>query len=76
MTATVAPTVRTLRITPAELKKHMDTWQPVTVLDVRAPQAYEKATKRIRGDIRVNPERLDEESANLPKDQLTVAYCT
>jgi hypothetical protein len=76
MTATVAPTVRTLRITPAELKKHMHTWQPVTILDVRAPQVYEKGTKRIRGDIRVNPEHFDEELPNLPKDQLTVVYCT
>lgn len=76
MNATVAPTVKTLRITPAELKKHMDTWQPVTVLDVRAPTVYAKATKRIRGDIRVDPEHLDRSLPDLPKDQLTVAYCT
>jgi rhodanese-related sulfurtransferase len=66
----------TLRITPAELKKHMESWQPVTVLDVRAPHAYEEATIRVRGDIRVDPEDLDTLPEDLPKDQLTVTYCT
>jgi rhodanese-related sulfurtransferase len=64
-----------LRIEPQELKARLDAGEQVTILDCRAPDAYDASNQRIPGDIRVLPEQLRID-ANWPKDQLTVAYCT
>jgi hypothetical protein len=72
-TTTAAP--ETLRIEPRDLKGRLDSGQPVTILDVRAPQAYDASAEKIAGDIRVSPDEFGIDAA-WPKDRLTVAYCT
>jgi hypothetical protein len=47
----------------------------ITLLDVRSSQAYNASSQRIHGDLRINPDDLHI-LPRLPKDQLTVAYCT
>jgi hypothetical protein len=64
-----------LRISPAEVKKHIQDRQPITILDARSDNAYYDADNRIRGDIRIEPRHLGIDPA-WPKEQLTVAYCT
>jgi rhodanese-related sulfurtransferase len=71
-----APAVtRSLRISPAELKKQMDSHQPVTILDARSEKDYGESDQRIRGDIRIDPEDLHD-LPELPKDRPTMVYCT
>ena len=64
-----------LRVTPAEVMRHMDAREFVSMIDVRSTHAYSQSAQRIRGDFRVNPDDLHILPL-LPKEQLTVAYCT
>jgi rhodanese-related sulfurtransferase len=61
------------RIDAAELKERMEAGEACTVLDGRAPQAWESSAVKIRGAIRVDPHdfRVD---PSWPKDRLTVVY--
>lgn len=65
---------RTPRIAAAEVRQRMEAREFVTILDVRAFDAYDGADRHIRGDLRVDPDDLHI-LPTLPKDQLTVAYC-
>jgi len=75
MAATHQAAQSTLRITADEVRRRMASGEPVSVLDVRSPKAYDAAESRIRGDIRVEPDDLPD-NPPWPKGQLTVAYCT
>ncbi len=66
---------RLLRIDAQELKRRMDAGEPVTVLDARAPQAWDASDRKIRGAVRMPADNLHIDAA-WPKDRLTVAYCT
>jgi hypothetical protein len=64
-----------LRISAEDLKGCLEPGQPVTVLDARSPKAWDASGVKIRGAIRVQPDRFRPAPTWL-KDQLTVAYCT
>ncbi len=75
MASPTAPTAQSLRIRPEDLKTRLDAGESVTILDVRAPKAWESSDERIPGDIRVDPEHVPTPPP-WPKDRLTVTYCT
>jgi hypothetical protein len=68
-------TNRLLRMDAKELKRRMDSGEPVTILDVRGPQAWDSADIKIRGAVRTPPDALPADPP-WPKDRLTVAYFT
>jgi len=68
-------TNRLLRIDPEELKRRMESGELVTILDVRAPEAWETSDRKIRGAIRRNAANLNLDTS-WPKERLTVTYCT
>jgi len=72
-TTTTAPD--TMRIEPGDLKARVDSDQQVTILDVRAPQAYDASAEKIAGAIRMSPDEFRIDPA-WPKDRLAVTYCT
>ncbi|HEY1678404.1 MAG TPA: rhodanese-like domain-containing protein [Candidatus Sulfotelmatobacter sp.] len=48
----------------------------VQVVDVRSHGYYDVGAERIFGSIRIEPNNLDEEIKNLPKDKDIYVYCT
>lgn len=50
--------------------------QNLLVVDVRSHGYYDSGAARIRGSIRVEPNNLEEEIKNLPKDKDIYVYCT
>jgi hypothetical protein len=48
----------------------------VLIADVRSHGYYDRGTERIKGSIRIEPNNLDEEIKNLPKDKDLYLYCT
>jgi membrane protein DedA with SNARE-associated domain len=48
----------------------------VLIVDVRSHGYYNAGAERIRGSIRIEPNNLDEEIKNLPKDKDIYLYCT
>lgn len=66
--------VRTVTVT--QLRRMLDHHEPVTVLDVRSRAAYEHADASIPGSLRIDPHDIPARMGELPRDRLTVAYCT
>lgn len=48
----------------------------VLLMDVRSHGYYDAGTARIKGSIRLEPNNLKEELANIPKDKDIYVYCT
>jgi membrane protein DedA with SNARE-associated domain len=48
----------------------------ILVADVRSHGYYNADTQRIKGSIRIEPNNLEEEIKNLPKDREIYLYCT
>jgi membrane protein DedA with SNARE-associated domain len=48
----------------------------VLIVDVRSHGYYDVGAERIHGSIRIEPNNLDEEIKNLPKDKDIYLYCT
>ena len=48
----------------------------VLIVDVRSHGYYDRGAERIKGSIRIEPNNLDEEIKNLPKDKDIYLYCT
>jgi membrane protein DedA with SNARE-associated domain len=48
----------------------------VLIVDVRSHGYYDSGTARIKGSIRIEPNNLEEEIKNLPKDKDIYLYCT
>jgi membrane protein DedA with SNARE-associated domain len=48
----------------------------VLVVDVRSHGYYDARVERIKGSIRIEPNNLEEEIKNLPKDKDLYLYCT
>jgi membrane protein DedA with SNARE-associated domain len=48
----------------------------VQIVDVRSHGYYDVGAERIRGSIRIEPNNLEEEIKNLPKDKDIYLYCT
>jgi len=47
----------------------------VVILDVRAPDDWEKSDKKIKGAVRKDPKDVKTWAATLPKDKKIVLYC-
>jgi len=48
----------------------------ILLADVRSHGYYDAETQRIKGSIRIEPNNLEEEIKNLPKDREIYLYCT
>ena len=53
-----------------------DTANQVQIVDVRSHGYYDVGSERIKGSIRIEPNNLEEEIKNLPKDKDIYLYCT
>lgn len=65
------------RITVDEVQQRIDRGEPVVFLDSRSEKSWEESDIRIRGAIRVPPDKIDEHLGKVPPTQgLMVSYCT
>jgi rhodanese-related sulfurtransferase len=48
----------------------------ILIVDVRSHGYYDAGAERIIGSIRIEPNNLEEEIKNLPKDKDIYLYCT
>ena len=63
------------RISPEDVKTRLEDLEALTVLDVRGERSWESSGEKIRGAVRLSPENFHVDPS-LPRDWLTVAYCT
>jgi len=59
-------------------KKVIKSWlsdPQVIILDVRAPKDWNPSDKKIRGEVRRDPDKVKTWAADLPKDKKIVLYC-
>jgi len=66
------------RVPVAELARRLasDEGHSIVIADVRSHGYYDANSQRIAGSIRVEPNNLEEEIKNLPKDREIYLYCT
>lgn len=64
------------RITAEEVLRRMHRGEPVTIVDTRSPEAWEKSDRKIRGAIRVPASELEQQIDRIPRSDPVVTYCT
>jgi rhodanese-related sulfurtransferase len=66
------------RVQVAEIAEKLasDERAKVLIADVRSHGYYDATAQRIAGSIRIEPNNLDEELKNVPKDKEIYLYCT
>ena len=68
--------VRTARLEPEELKRMIDSGNPVFIVDLRHPLDYLPDPRVLPGAIRLTPDKLVELSDEIPRDRDIILYCT
>lgn len=68
--------VRTARLEPEELKRLIDSGNPVFIVDLRHPLDYLPDPRVLPGAVRLTPDKLVEQSDEIPRDRDIVLYCT
>lgn len=68
--------VRMARLEPEELKRMMDREQPVFIVDLRHPLDYLPDPRTLPGALSLTPDKLMEQSGQIPRDQEIVLFCT
>lgn len=68
--------VRSSRLEPEELKKMIDSGQPVYIVDLRHPLDYLPDPRVLPGAVRLTPDKLVERKDEIPLDRDIVLYCT
>lgn len=69
-------TLRIARITPAELKRKIDTGPAPVIVDLRHSLDFEADTVVIPGAVHMSPEELERHSQEIPRDRDVILYCT
>ena len=66
------------RVQVEELARRLASEKPsqVSIVDVRSHGYYDSGASRIKNSIRIEPNNLEEEIKNLPKDKDIYLYCT
>jgi rhodanese-related sulfurtransferase len=64
------------RITPDDLKRRIDAHERITIIDTRAPEAWNRSQVQLPGAVRLAPYEGESHVSDFPRDQLVVTYCT
>jgi membrane protein DedA with SNARE-associated domain len=68
--------LRLARITPEELRAKMKAGEDVMVVDLRHSLSFEADPELIPGARWIDPESLEKQPSDLPRDREVVLYCT
>lgn len=64
------------RVTVDEIKERMDRGEQFTFIDTRNPEAWEEATMKLPGAIRVPEKEVENHLSDIPHDRTAITYCT
>lgn len=64
------------RVTVDEVKERMDRGEEFTFVDTRNPKAWEEATTKLPGAIRVPADEIEERLDEIPHNRTVITYCT
>ena len=64
------------RVTVDEVKERMERGEQFTFVDTRNPKAWEEATMKLPGAIRVPAEEVENHLGTIPHDRTVITYCT
>jgi rhodanese-related sulfurtransferase len=64
------------RITPTQIKLHMERGEQVLFVDVRNPNAWAASPFQLPGAVRIPLAEIGNHVAELPRDRTIVTYCT
>jgi rhodanese-related sulfurtransferase len=62
-------------ITPAELKAKIEKNEPVTIVDLRAPNTFAQSDNTIKGSVHTAVRKVAFRLRNTPPDKEIVTYC-
>jgi membrane protein DedA with SNARE-associated domain/rhodanese-related sulfurtransferase len=68
--------VRMARLEPTDLKRMMDEGERVFIVDLRHPLDYLPDPRTLPGALSLTPDKLVEQSGQIPRDQEIVLFCT
>jgi membrane protein DedA with SNARE-associated domain/rhodanese-related sulfurtransferase len=68
--------VETARLDPVELKHMLDSGENPFIVDLRHPLDYLPDPRVLPGALRISPNKLLEQSAEIPRDRDIILYCT
>lgn len=68
--------LRIARITPAELKRRIDTGEAVMIVDLRHSLDFGADSVVIPGAVHMSPEELERRAQEIPRDREVILYCT
>ena len=64
------------RVTVDEVKERMDRGEEFTFVDTRNAKAWEEATTKLPGAIRVPADEIEERLDDIPHNRTVITYCT
>lgn len=65
-----------LKVTVAQVQQWMDEGEPLVFLDSRADAAWNVATTKVPGSLRVSPTDVEPYLSQIPRDRRIIVYCT
>lgn len=66
----------TSKLSPREVKARMDRGEALVFIDARNPRAWQEATTKLPGAIRVPADDVADHLGEIPRDRTVIAYCT
>ncbi|HEY2933785.1 MAG TPA: rhodanese-like domain-containing protein [Acidobacteriota bacterium] len=63
------------KVTIDDLKGRLERREPLLVLDVRSPKAWEESDAQLPGAMRIPPDEVGEHLEEFPRDRPIIAYC-
>lgn len=64
------------RITVDEIKRRMDTGEPILFIDLRNHKAWSESDVKLPGAVRIPLKAIEQRVDELPHDRLIIPYCT
>jgi hypothetical protein len=64
------------KVTVEQVQKWIDENEPLVFLDSRSPHAWDLATTKAVGAIRVPPDDVESFLSKIPRDRKIIVYCT
>ena len=64
------------RVLVDEVKTRMDRGEEFTFVDARNPQAWDEATEKLPGAIRVPEGEVEQHLSEISKERTVITYCT
>lgn len=68
--------IRMERIRPEDLRRKLETGEPIAIVDLRNPLDFETDRRRLPGALRFDADELEERHQEIPRDRDVVLYCT